>query len=165
MVIGFDLFGTVFDVSRTPRDELRAYGDTIRDKVWRPFVWPKTWERLPPFADSRMGLIRLQQLNHFVVALSNAPLALSMRMILNAELRFNAIVPLETIQKYKPDPACYEFAAKLCGVPHGEFMMVSGNKDFGDIEAAQKLGMRAQLIRNEGHPGSIIDLAKQLSAR
>ena len=88
-----------------PRGELSDYGDTIRAPEWKPFVWPKTWEKMPAFPDSKFGLRALQSYGYYTVALSNAPLALAMRMIANADLAFNAIIPLETIKTYKPNPA------------------------------------------------------------
>lgn len=162
-VLAFDLFGTVFDVSDVPREELQAYGDTIRAPEWQPFVWPKHWEKLPAFPDAEFGLRALQALGYYTVALSNAPLALAMRMIANAELDFNAIIPLETQQLYKPNPGCYTFAQTLCGVEREEFAMISANKSFGDIEAALSLGMHAQLIRNPDMPETILDLVRLLT--
>jgi HAD superfamily hydrolase (TIGR01493 family) len=161
-VVAFDLFGTVFDVSQVPREELQHYGDTIRKSTWEPFVWPAAWERMPPFPDSRDGLLELHHNGYFVVALSNAPLALAMRMIKNAHLHFDAIIPLEAQRIYKPRTPCYTFARQLLGVSREEFLMVSANKHFGDLEAAQSLGMQAQLIRHEGHPATITELADLL---
>ena len=161
-VLAFDLFGTVFDVFTVPRGELSDYGDTIRAPEWKPFVWPKTWEKMPAFPDSKFGLRALQSYGYYTVALSNAPLALAMRMIANADLAFNAIIPLETIKTYKPNPACYTFAQQLCGVERHEFAMISANKSFGDIEVALALGMGAQLIRNPDTPETILDLVRLL---
>jgi HAD superfamily hydrolase (TIGR01493 family) len=161
-VLAFDLFGTVFDVADVPREELRAYGDTIRAPEWQPFIWPKSWETMPAFPDSKFGLRALQAYGYYTVALSNAPLALAMRMIAHADLAFNAIIPLELIETYKPNPACYTYAQNLCGVERHEFVMISANKSFGDIEAALGLGMGAQLIRNPGMPATILDLVRLL---
>lgn len=161
-VIGFDLFGTVFNMRGVPREEILRYGQVIRSPEWFPFLWEKTWEFIPAFDDAQMGLAQLQADGYYVVAMSNAPLGLAMRMAAMSKLDFNAIIPLETIQRYKPDPATYDFAASLCTVENSEFLMVSANKDFGDIEAARSIGCKSQLIRHEGCPRDIIQLADML---
>ena len=162
-VIGFDLFGTVLDMRAYATDaERRGYGRVISANPWEPFRWPPRWEYMPAFEDSREGLLHLQHDGYFVVAMSNAPLGLAMRMSCHADLHWDAIIPLETIRTYKPNPATYKFAADLCEVAPSEFLMVSANKDFGDIEQARVAGCRSQLIRNPGYPDTIVDLAKWL---
>lgn len=167
-VIGFDLFGTIFNVlGNVPEQELDDYAFHLseyrRTGVWKPLTFPKSWETLPLFGDVREGFFRLRDSGLYLVALSNAPLALTMRMSRYAGIKWDAIIPLETIYEYKTDPKCYELAASLCGVPHDRFLMVSGNKKFGDIEAARSLGMEAQLIRNPNCPADTIELARLLT--
>jgi hypothetical protein len=41
-------------------------------------------------------------------------------------------------------------------------MMVTANKDFGDLEASAALGMTPMLIRSGDGPKTIIELAEQL---
>lgn len=162
-VIGFDLFGTVFDlINHAASDDIDHYIKTIRSDTWTPFVWKPYWENMSAFSDSASGLHNLRESNYYVVALSNAPLALSMRMSANAGINWDAIIPLETIRTYKPNPVTYEFACELTGVKPEEFLMVSGNAGFGDIENAVKVGCKSQLIRNPGCPCDILDLARFL---
>jgi len=162
-VIAFDLFGTVFDMAGVPKDELRHYGETIRDPVWRPFEWPESWETLPEFDDSREGMLWLMEFGYRVVALSNAPLALTVRMSRNEPIVWDAIIPLETIKTYKPNVATYKFACDLLQCDPQDLLMVSANKDFGDIENAVAAGCKSQLVRHDGCPKDFIALANKLN--
>lgn len=150
-VVAFDLFGTVFDLSTAPREEVRHYIETIQAQPWRPFVWPPAWERLHPFADAAW-VQEISDLGFITAALSNAPLRLVTRISKNAHVRWDAIVPLELIQTYKPNPACYEFAATLLGVEPANLLMVSANEKFGDIENSRSVGCVSQLIGGDEVP-------------
>lgn len=162
-VVAFDLFGTVFDLKSAPAEEVRDYGRQIRLPEWQPLVLPRTWETMPAFPDSAEGL-RLLRERFFVSSLSNAPLGLAAKMCKNAGVHFDCLLPLELGRVYKPNPLAY---LKLCDVlacMPSEVLIVTANKDFGDIEAARSLGMQATLIR---HPAAafptIVALAQALS--
>lgn len=165
-LIAFDLFGTVFDMSGVDRDELRAYGRHLKDFYatgeWTPLHLPASWERLPLFRDSALGLGLLQR-NYMIVTLSNAPLGLTAKMCKNAGIVFDAITPLELSRTYKTAPEAYLSLCSIYGVEPHEIAMVTANKDFGDIEASAKLGMTPFLIRGEEIP-TIVDLAERLDA-
>jgi HAD superfamily hydrolase (TIGR01493 family) len=166
-LFAFDLLGTVFDMSGVDRDELRAYGRHLKDFYatgeWKPLHLPASWERLPLFQDSALGLGLLQR-NYMIVTLSNAPLGLTAKMCKNAGIMFDAITPLELSRTYKTAPEAYTSLCSIYGVEPREIAMVTANKDFGDIEAARKLGMSAYLIRDEKIP-TVVDLAAILSAK
>lgn len=165
-VIALDLFGTVFDLSQTPREEIVAYIDHVSEPVWKPLYLPRSWESLPPFPDSREGVERLRK-RFTVVTCSNAPLGFTTRLLKNADIRFDAITPLEMDQRYKPSDVSYFGVAVRQDVKRSDVLMVTGNErlgrlPYGDHHYAAELGMQGRLIRHPGCPQTIIDLAEQL---
>lgn len=164
-VIAFDLFGTIHDAaSYADRRDLERYWETISDKSgWRPFRWEPYWEKMPAFDDCVEGLGRLQVAGYKVVTLSNAPLALTVRMARSSQLSWDAIIPLEAYRIYKPDLRCYQLVPHLLQVPAEKCLMVSGNKKFGDIEGAKQCGLKSQLIRNPGCPKDLHELCEWLA--
>lgn len=161
-VIAFDLFGTVLDFSGVPRDEVRAYAQQLQDSRengWKPLQLPKHWERLKAFPDAAEGL-ELLRTKYRVVTCSNAPLELQDVLIGNNGLPFDALIPLEANQVYKPDFRAYMTVCQILQVEPEEVLMVTANRDFGDIEGSGAAGMKSQLIRN-GEIG-MVGLAKML---
>jgi FMN phosphatase YigB (HAD superfamily) len=165
-VIAFDLFGTVFDLSGVDRREIVAYIDHISKPEWSLLELPKSWENLKPFWDAKGGIERLRK-NFTVVTCSNAPMGFTTRLLKNSGLHFDTITPLECVPCYKPDPRAYQLVAVSQGVMFNDVLMVTGNdrlgrNEHGDREYAAKAGLRSQLIRHEGCPQTIIELAEQL---
>jgi 2-haloalkanoic acid dehalogenase type II len=159
-VIAFDVFGTVVDMSSVGRSELSDYIKTIHLPSWTPLDFPEKWKHLPPHPDSIEGIARLRK-SHVVVTLSNGPLSFQVDLFRNIGINWDCIIPLEAYRTYKPKLSAYTVALDLLRVRPSQVMMVTANKTFGDIEAAEQLGMRSYLIRNE--PGSnIISLAEHL---
>lgn len=83
------------------------------------------------------------------MALSNGPAPLIAAMSRNAGIVWDLIIPLELVGSYKPHPDAYRAALKIFPQfqPH-QFMMVTANPGFGDLEAAETLGMATKCIRN-----------------
>lgn len=161
-VIAFDVFGTVFDLSGVDRDEVRAYVDHIRQPEWKPLRLPESWEHLPAHPDSVVGINQLRQ-KFIVVTCSNGPLGMMAKLSKNACVHWDAIIPLELNRVYKTNPKAYLTVCEVLGVEPSEVMMVTANKDFGDLEASAALGMTPMLIRGEhGVHQTIIDLADSL---
>jgi 2-haloalkanoic acid dehalogenase type II len=163
MVIAFDVFGTVFDLSSIDRQEVRDYARHIRQTEWQPLKLPAHWERLPAHPDSREGIERLRQ-NHIVVTCSNGPLGLLAKLSKHNGISWDAIIPLELNRVYKPNQRAYMTVCQVLNVQPTDVMMVTANKDFGDLEASAKLGMKPMLIRDgDGDgPKTIIELAESL---
>lgn len=161
-VIAFDLFGTVFDFAGIPREEIKGYVKQLRLPTWQPLELPEHWERLPTYPDSVEGINRLRS-KFMVVTCSNAPLGLSAKLCKNNGVQFDAIIPLELNRVYKTNPKAYLTICDVLGVLPEEVMMVTANKDFGDLEASAALGMTPKLIRCEGTPQTIIELAEQVA--
>ncbi len=161
-VVGFDLFGTLFQAQSVPAADRQQYLRVITAPDWTPFVWPASFELLEPFPDSFAGLRAIRAQGYAVAALTNFPLALTMQISRRAGLHWDAIVPFETQQIYKPAPQCYRFACELLGIRPDALLMISANKGFGDIEQAHRLGCGARLIRQTPED-DLLRLAEDLS--
>jgi 2-haloacid dehalogenase len=163
-VIAFDLFGTVFDLSAVPRDEVKAYVDHIRKPEWSPLTLPDSWLRLWPYGDSKNGIERLRH-RFTVVTCSNAPLGFTAKLSKKNGINWDAIIPLELNRVYKTNPKAYMTVCEVLGVEPADVLMVTANRTFGDLESSRALGMQAQLIRDgEENPKTIIELAERLEA-
>jgi 2-haloalkanoic acid dehalogenase type II len=163
-LIAFDLFGTVFDLSGVDRSEVRAYLDHIRKTEWSPLELPRSWESLPAFPDAMEGLTRLRRIA-MVVTMSNAPAITQAQLLENSNgATFDDLFRLERYHVYKPKPRAYMALCVNYEMDPADILMVTANEKFGDLEAARALGMQAQLIRSEGCPQTIIELAEQLEA-
>lgn len=159
-VIAFDVFGTVFDLSGVDRSEVRAYVEHIKRPAWAPLELPEHWERLPAHADSRPAL-KLLRHKYQVVTLTNGPVRLVTKLSKHNGISWDMIIPIECEKVYKPNVLAYIFAADLMGVSGREVLMVTANKTFGDLEAAEELGMGSHWIDRE-NGGTIWDVAQRL---
>lgn len=160
-VIAFDLFGTVFDMSGVDKSEIRAYLEHIRKPEWEPLTLPEGWTQLKAFPDAQEGIRRLGN-KHWLTSLSNAPILLQCRLCLANGLSLHMLSPLEVAHVYKPNPRAYMTVCDIFQCEPANVMMVTANKDFGDLEASAALGMTPMLIRNGDGPKTIIELAEQL---
>lgn len=160
-VIAFDVFGTVFDLSVAPHQEIKDYAKHIRQPEWAPLHLPKSWETLPAHKDSAKGIAMLRE-QFIVVTCSNGPLGLLTKLSKYNNVSWDAIIPLELNKVFKPNPKAYLTVCEVLDILPSEMMMVTANKDFGDLEAASKLGMQAQLIRGSSEVKDIIELANLL---
>lgn len=160
-VIGFDLFGTLFEFKDVPIEERRDYARQISEKEYKPLVLPNSWKDLEPFEDVFEGLSRLRDYGFKCVTCSNAPEALSNHLITkhNLPMEFKSIGEV-----YKPNPQAYLNVIKQCGVKVENFVMISANKSFGDLEAVVALGGKSYAIRDYKNKPSTIDLAEILYA-
>ena len=161
-VLAFDLFGTVFDLSGTPRSEIKAYSDHIRKPEWSPLVLPESWIDLPLFPDALEGLNKLQE-RYSVIVASNAPAEFTEQLMDKHDLPFNGVVDFASQRVFKPHYKSYDVIATHYNIPSNEYLMITANKDFGDIAGAIHAGMSSQLIRH-GYPNTIIELAALLTA-
>lgn len=160
-VVAFDVFGTVFNLTPTDREEVRDYVRHIRQPEWAPLRLPKSWESLPAHPDSAEGIAKLRE-KFIVVTCSNGPLGLLTKLSKHNGIQWDAIIPLELNRVYKPDPRAYLTVCEVLDVAPEEVLMVTANKTFGDLEASAKLGMRSVLIRDGDGPKTIPELAASL---
>ncbi len=164
-VIAFDLFGTLLDLSNTPREEIKHYLRQCVDPVWKPLDLPDSWKELKAYPGVKEGIVRLNK-KFRLTTCSNAPSGLTQELLRRNEIEIKNIAVLAQIQRYKPHPECYLQTAGWCGVEPEEVLMVTANPTFawypfGDIEIAGAVGMDTQLIRTEECP-DVIALAELL---
>jgi FMN phosphatase YigB (HAD superfamily) len=162
MICLFDCFGTVFNMSQIPKEDLRYYGSILKKPVWEPLNFPKYWQEIPPHPDSEEGIDILKSKGHKCVALSNAPHQLMRVLSANANIYWDHIIGLEEYKIYKPNRLAYLTACAELDCKPSDCTMVTANKTFGDIEGAKSVGMFAKLIRNEWCP-DIMALARNAS--
>jgi HAD superfamily hydrolase (TIGR01493 family) len=164
-VVAFDVFGTVFDLAGVDREEIRAYVEHIRQPQWEPLTLPESWKQLPAFSDAPTGIRRLRTLGHcIVVTCSNGPISLLVELSRKAGIEWDFMIPLEVERVYKTNPRAYMLICDILKVSPHEVMFVTANENFGDIEAANSLGMKTALIRGETGK-TIIELAESLYER
>jgi 2-haloacid dehalogenase len=83
------------------------------------------WEQLDPWEDSVAGLSELGQ--YVIVGpLSNANLALLLRMALRAKLPWTVIVGSDATRAYKPTRPAYRNMARMLRLDPGEVMLAGG---------------------------------------
>lgn len=169
-VVAFDLFNTVFDMSKIDKEEIRKYVSQVKtdDEAdlfieWKPLQLPSHWKDIPAFPDSRAGIEKLKT-KFTVVTMSNAPLGLQGLMSRSNNISWHMTIPLELKRTYKPKPEAYKMIIDLLDAKPEQVLMVTANETFGDLEAARALGMKAVLIRSDTGPKDILDLYDYLEA-
>jgi 2-haloacid dehalogenase len=101
------------------------------------------WERLDPWEDSVAGLAELGR--HVIVGpLSNANLALLLRMALRAKLPWTVIVGSDTTRAYKPTTQAYRNMAWILRLDPGEVMLAAAHNR--DLRFAQRAGLGTAFI-------------------
>ena len=113
-----------------------AYGNELDDLN-------AAWERLDPWDDSVIGLTELGR-QVIIGPLSNANLALLLRMGLRAGLPWAVIIGSDVIQAYKPTPQAYRNAVRLLRLDPGEVMLAAAHNH--DLAAAQRAGLGTAFI-------------------
>ncbi len=163
-VIAFDVFGTVFDLSSAAREEVKDYVRHVHLPEWKPLKLPKSWETMPAHHDSAEGIALLRK-QFIVVTCSNGPLGLLAKLSKHNNVQWDAIIPLELNKVYKPNPRAYRTVCEVLDVEPHEVLMVTANRTFGDLESSKRIGMQSVLIRSNGGPRTIIDLANLLGVK
>jgi 2-haloacid dehalogenase len=101
------------------------------------------WERLDPWEDSVAGLAELAK--HVIVGpLSNANLALLLRMALRAKLPWTVIVGSDATRAYKPSMEAYRNMAEILRLDPGEVMLAAAHNR--DLTFAQRAGLGTAFI-------------------
>ena len=162
--IAFDLFGTVFDMSGIPRDQIAAYVEHVRRNDFSPYQFSAAWYNLKPHPDAAAGIKTLNELGYTTCTLSNAKWDLADTLCSAHDLQFHRIIDLVPHRVYKPHIDAYRVVEKEMAVEPEACLMVTANPTFGDIEGAAAIGMKSQVIRH-GYPETIVDLAAMAAAR
>src|SRR5271165_4373423 len=98
----------------------------------------KAWQRLRPWPDVLEGMERLTT-RYLLGPLSNANIALMVRLRKFAGLPWDFIFGSDLWHHYKPDPEVYQGAYKLLGLRPEEVMLVAAHND--DLRAARLQGL------------------------
>lgn len=161
--VAFDLFGTVFDIRDTDRQEIRDYITHVRKPEWSPLELPKSWRDLPLFPDAAIGIRKLVDLNLYRVSCSNAPWEFTDDLFHRSGLWYlMEATDIARSKRFKPHPDAYQSICQQFDYEPGEVLMVTGNAKSPDIKGAQDVGMQAIQIRQPGTPATIIELADLL---
>ena len=133
------------------------------------------WQELKPFPDALPGLARLRSRFKLAV-LSNGErdfLAALVKGCMRAD--FDAVISVQEVGVFKPNPQVYRYAARLLGAEPNELMMVSAHSF--DAVGARISGYRAAYVNRYDLPydetpyradveaRDFLDLAAQLDCR
>jgi 2-haloacid dehalogenase len=104
---------------------------------------------LPSFSDARPGVAALAGEGHTVVAFSNGVEASLRKLLAHARLLppLSAVVSVDDVQSYKPDPAVYLHLVARGGQPAEHTWLVSANA--WDVLGAKSAGLRAAWVRRQ----------------
>jgi 2-haloacid dehalogenase len=110
----------------------------------------KAMQALPAFADVAGALRRLARARYRLAVLSNSETAALEKQLRNAKLDgfFERAESVSGVQKYKPAPEVYDFAARRLGVRTREVLMVAAHP--WDLLGAAAAGCRTALITRPG---------------
>ncbi|MBU1284128.1 MAG: haloacid dehalogenase type II [Gammaproteobacteria bacterium] len=113
------------------------------------------YAELAAFSDVPAGLAVLQQQGIPLYAFSNGSRAAVQLLLDRAEIAqyFAAVVSVEDVQSFKPDPKVYAHLAHACGLPASQVRLVSSNPF--DILGAAHAGLRTAWLRRD--PQAIFD--------
>jgi 2-haloacid dehalogenase len=106
---------------------------------------------LPPYPDAADALARLRLAGHTPSALTNSGADAARGALSEAGLldHFHAVVSVEPVGAYKPDPRVYAHALEVLGAPPAETWFVAGH--WWDVWGAKRAGLRtAWVARDEG---------------
>jgi len=110
---------------------------------------------LPAFADAGPGLAMLKRAGHRLVALTNGTERSARSVLENAGLsdHLEAVLSVEPLETFKPDPAVYALVAKLAAAGAEPAWLVSGNPF--DVIGGKACGLKVAWLRRD--PQRIFD--------
>lgn len=165
LAVVFDCVNTVFDVSSIDSNAYIHQVAKANREGWKPLDVDMAWLKCPAHPDSAEGTNRLN--SRFVTATcSNWPAWVLASLSQDAGILWSAIVPMETVQVYKPSRVAYLNVPQVLGITPANVLFVTANERAPDLEMARSLGMQAVLIDRERKypdgPHTITDLAEIL---
>ncbi|MEM8600429.1 MAG: haloacid dehalogenase type II [Bacteroidota bacterium] len=106
--------------------------------------------QLDPHPDVVPALGRLRNAGYRLAALTNSGQAAADAQLHNAGLHayFEAVFSVEAVQRFKPDPAPYRWAADQLGVATGELRMIAAHD--WDIHGALRAGLHGAYVARSG---------------
>ena len=109
-------------------------------------------DELPVHPDVARGVQGLAAAGFRLVTLSNGGTALAEKLLGNAGLRdhFERLLSVDDAPAWKPSPEAYAYAARECGVPPEDMVLVASHP--WDVDGAIRAGLDAVWVdRHEGH--------------
>jgi len=106
--------------------------------------------RLPPHPEADGALERLRESGFRVAALTNSPHRIALEQLMNAGLseRFDAVLSVEVVRRFKPHADCYLAAASSLGVPIERIRLVAAHD--WDVAGAIAAGARGAFVARPG---------------
>lgn len=115
----------------------------------------QAYAELDAFADVPAGLEALHKQGMHLYAFSNGSRAAVERLLERAGIGhyFTAVVSVEDVRSFKPNPDVYAHLVRRCGVPAAQLCLVSSNPF--DVLGAAHAGLRSAWLRRD--PASQFD--------
>src|SRR5262245_4057156 len=116
----------------------------------------ESWFRVAPFPDVEPALRALVGRNRPLAILSNGTPEMLMRLVAATGLDgyFRALLSVDTVRTYKPDPAVYAQAERALGLRRAELLFVSSN--FWDVAGAHEFGLPVCWVnRGDAQPDAL----------
>ena len=110
------------------------------------------WLRVRPYPEVTAALERLAKAGRACVILSNGSPSMLDAAITGAGMvkYFQAVLSVDTVRTYKPDPRVYQLAVDALGCPAAELLFVSSNG--WDAAGARAFGYRVAWVNRAGAP-------------
>jgi len=124
------------------------WSDTVRDSLIEEYLRLLPYPEVPSALDSLGGYRR--------AILSNGSPGMLQPLLAHSGLaqRFDAVLSVDGLKVYKPDPRVYASAVEALGVPREAVAFVSSN--FWDISGASHFGFRTFWINRAGAPQDLL---------
>jgi len=105
---------------------------------------------LPPHEDVELGLDLLRAEGFVIAALTNSPQSTAETQLANAGIsaRFDHVMSVEMVERFKPHPSVYESAASTLGVAVADITMVAAHD--WDISGALSAGALGVFVERPG---------------
>lgn len=113
------------------------------------------YRELRAFPDAVPAIERLKAAGHTAVAFSNGVEATVRALLDRAGIlpHLDAVISVDDLQTFKPDPETYAYLARRAGYPAEETWLVSGNPF--DVIGARAAGLNAVWVRRD--PAAVFD--------
>jgi 2-haloacid dehalogenase len=107
------------------------------------------YRSLPAFSDAAFALPELEARGYNLVAFSNGTENAVRNLLDHAGLlgRFRAVISVDDVQSFKPDPAVYAHLAQRVRLPSSSVWLISSNPF--DVIGAKSYGLRSAWVRRD----------------
>src|SRR5262245_12236567 len=116
----------------------------------------EAWLRVALFPDVEPALRALAAYNLPLAILSNGAPEMLTRLVATTGIDsyFQALLSVDSVRTYKPDPAVYALAERALDLPRTSLLFISSN--FWDVAGAREFGLRVCWINRGGtHPDEL----------